>query len=318
MLKIGSFDEKNDTFQPVAILHSKTSPRDGLCLMINSKMRSIVPTRDITLPEGEFFALEPTNLKKGRDVIMVGGKSGSGKSHTARNFAQRYHLLWPKRTIYVISYLRHDETLDALPFLTRLNPAEEFREKPPPLDMFTDTLTIFDDIEGFQRESPELHDLLQQTIDMIATTGRHNQSSLLVASHLLTDYKRTRLFLGEAHKFVLFPNGCSMKQMTNLLGLYGGCDTDELRRIRKLPSRWVALCTTFPSLVLYESGCYLLHSDQNDSMPKSLKRPREDEAAVVVEDGGGEDDTGEKTEQPTDRQIPESLHTGASNASRTR
>ena len=72
---------------------------------------------------------------------------------------------------------------------------------------------------------------------------------------------RTRLFLGEAHKFVLFPNGCSMKQMTNLLGLYGGCDSDELRRIRRLPSRWVALCTTFPSLVLYEGGCYLLHSD---------------------------------------------------------
>jgi len=52
-----------------------------------------------------------------------------------------------------------------------------------------------------------------------------------------------------------------MKQMTNLLGLYGGCDGDELRRIRKLPSRWVALCTTFPSIVLYESGCYLLHGD---------------------------------------------------------
>jgi hypothetical protein len=53
-----------------------------------------------------------------------------------------------------------------------------------------------------------------------------------------------------------------MKQMTNLLGLYGGCDSDELRRIRKLPSRWVALCTTFPSIVLYEKGCYLLHGDQ--------------------------------------------------------
>jgi hypothetical protein len=63
-----------------------------------------------------------------------------------------------------------------------------------------------------------------------------------------------------------------MKQMTNLLGLYGGCDTDELKRIRRLPSRWVALCTTFPSLVLYESGCYLLHSEQ----PASKKRARED------------------------------------------
>lgn len=287
MLKIGSFDPQNDTFQPIAVLHSKTSPRDGLCLLVDAKQRSIIPTRDVTLPEGEYFALEPTNLEDGRDVIMVGGKSGSGKSHTARNFAQRYHILWPKRPIYVISYLKHDETLDALRFLKRIDPHEEFKEGPPPLDQFSKSLTIFDDIEGFQRDDPEMHDLLQQTIDMIATTGRHNQASLLVASHLLTDYKRTRLFLGEAHKFVLFPNGCSMKQMTNLLGLYGGCDTDELRRIRRLPSRWVALCTTFPSLVLYESGCYLLHTDaQNSPMHSTKKRQR-----LEYESDGGENDT---------------------------
>jgi hypothetical protein len=66
-----------------------------------------------------------------------------------------------------------------------------------------------------------------------------------------------------------------MKQMTNLLGLYGGCDSDELRRIRKLPSRWVALCTTFPSLVLYESGCYLLHGDPGGEQITGKKRPIE-------------------------------------------
>jgi hypothetical protein len=273
MLKIGSFDEDNDQWQPIAVLHSKTSPRDGLCLLVDAKQRSIIPTRDFVLPAGEFFALEPTNLERGRDVIMVGGKSGSGKSHTAKNFAARYHILWPKRPIHLISYLKYDDTLDSLNFLKRLDPAVDFKDGPPPLDFFNDSLTIFDDIEGFQRDDPETHDLLQQTIDMIATTGRHNSSSLLVASHLLTDYKRTRLFLGEAQKFVLFPNGCSMKQMTNLLGLYGGCDTEELRRIRRLPSRWVALCTTFPSLVLYESGCYLLHTDHNAEAPKS-QQPR--------------------------------------------
>jgi len=63
-----------------------------------------------------------------------------------------------------------------------------------------------------------------------------------------------------------------MKQMTNLLGLYGGCDSDELRRIRKLPSRWVALCTQFPSIVLYESGCYLLHGDTEDQKISGKKR----------------------------------------------
>lgn len=273
MFKIGEYEGKDDAFQPVAIIHSKTSPRDGLSLMIDTKQRSIVPTPEIKLPEGEAFALEPTNNEKGRDIIMVGGKSGSGKSHTARNFATRYHILWPRRPIYLFSYLMHDETLDALPFIKRIDAPSEFKEGPPPLDFFTESLSIFDDIEGFQRDAPEIHDLLQQTIDMIATTGRHNQSSLLVASHLLTDYKRTRLFLGEAQRFVVFPNGCSMKQMTNLLGLYGGCDADELRRIRRLPSRWVALYTTFPSMVLYETGCYLLHCDDGNVVSKKRPRP---------------------------------------------
>ena len=99
--------------------------------------------------------------------------------------------------------------------------------------------------------------------------------------------RRTRLFLGEAHKFVLFPNGCSMKQMTNLLGLYGGCDSDELRRIRKLPSRWVALCTTFPSLVLYESGCYLLHGDPVDEKVSGKKRRLEAGSGLVGEKAQG-------------------------------
>lgn len=67
-----------------------------------------------------------------------------------------------------------------------------------------------------------------------------------------------------------------MKQMTNLLGLYGGCDSDELRRIRKLPSRWVALCTSFPSIVLYEKGCYLLHGEPPvEERVSGKKRPIE-------------------------------------------
>jgi hypothetical protein len=99
-----------------------------------------------------------------------------------------------------------------------------------------------------------------------------------------------------------------MKQMTNLLGLYGGCDSDELKRIRKLPSRWVALCTTFPSLVIYEGGCYLLHSSNEkeekpaskliakrgsgieDSYPPS-KRSR-DAAGGHEEEKDGEDEYG--------------------------
>jgi len=89
-----------------------------------------------------------------------------------------------------------------------------------------------------------------------------------------------------------------MKQMTNLLGLYGGCDSDELRRIRKLPSRWVALCTSFPSMVLYERGCYLLHGDTEEKQP--TKRVYESVTGLETEEppkktsrygaAGGDDD----------------------------
>jgi hypothetical protein len=79
-----------------------------------------------------------------------------------------------------------------------------------------------------------------------------------------------------------------MKQMTNLLGLYGGCDSDELRRIRKLPSRWVALCTTFPSLFLYEGGCYLLHGDPDEQV--SGKKRRLESGLSAKDDEEGYDD----------------------------
>jgi hypothetical protein len=191
MLKIGTFNPSDDDFQPIAVLHSKTSPRDGLSLMIDTSQRSILPTRDLVLPEGEYLALEPSNIAENRDVIMVGGKSGSGKSHTAKNFAIRYHMLWPKRTIRLISYLDEDATLDELDFIDRLD-VQKLMEDDGAMQLkkYEKSLTIFDDIEGFERNDPEIHGKLQQIIDMIASTGRHTSSSLLVASHLLTDYKR--------------------------------------------------------------------------------------------------------------------------------
>jgi hypothetical protein len=81
--------------------------------------------------------------------------------------------------------------------------------------------------------------------------------------------------------------------MTNLLGLYGGCDTEELKRIRKLPSRWVCLSTTFPSLVIYEGGCYLLHDDKDDPSARltGSKRQRLHE---VVETSSEDEEEGAK------------------------
>ena len=254
---VGREDKK--TGKPVAIIYSD-GRRDGCFIRVDDSKPGNTSTPPIVVQDGEHIAVEPTHDPEGRDVVMIGGKSGSGKSYAARNFAIRYHRLYPDRTVRLISYLEEDKTLDACPFIERVK-ADKYTESPPELKDFDESLTIFDDIEGYEKSDKAIHAALQQAIDMIATTGRHNASSLVVCSHLLTDYKRTRLFLGEAHMYIVFPHGCSVSQLSRLLGGYGGADTKDIAKIRSLPTRWVALRTSFPPMVVHENGVYLLHQE---------------------------------------------------------
>lgn len=241
--------------------------RDGDVLALNPEADS---TGAITLNKGEKFALEPTHDPRGRDVIMVGGKSGSGKSYIAKNFIKRYERLFPKRPIRLVSYLKEDTTIDDAKAAERIDP-DRWVDDPPDLDYFAESLLVLDDIEGFERSDKDVFNAIQRVVDMIATTGRHAAASILNCSHLLTDYKRTRLWLGESNQFCIFPNGASLKQLNTLLGSYAGADGREIKKMRHLPSRWVCLRTSFPPIVIHETGAYPLHEDRVERESKKRK-----------------------------------------------
>jgi hypothetical protein len=267
VLSIGPESEEE---QPIAILHG-TGPADGMFVNLNPREINEAPLR---APDGCKVAIEPTHLPNARDVIMVGGKSGSGKSHIARNFAIRYSQLWPKRSIYFISYLKEDPTIDKISDTIERIPPEELSDETHDIEFFTDSLTIIDDVEGYERKNKEIHNRIQSVVDMIATMGRHNSSSIVVSSHLLTDYKRTRLFLGEANHFVVFAHGASQNQLYNLLCRYSGLDKSDVDKLRSLPSRWVCVRTIFPLTVMHEQGVYLLRPQQSSTEPKKMTMKR--------------------------------------------
>ena len=251
----------------IAVIYGPPGTRDGDILTVDSEGPNSAP---LALNKNEKFALEPTHDPKGRDVIMVGGKSGSGKSFIAKNFIKRYSYLWPKRPIRLVSYLEEDETIDDAKAQQRLDP-ETWVDDPPELEFFENALLVLDDIEGFERSKKDVFHAIQRVVDMIATTGRHAAASILNCSHLLTDYKRTRLWLGESNQFCIFPNGASLKQLNTLLGSYAGADAREITAMRHLPSRWVCLRTCFPPVVIHENGAYLLHGAREEA-PRKLKR----------------------------------------------
>jgi hypothetical protein len=258
--------KKGSTQTALAVIYGAGS-RDGDILVLDPDSASSGP---LTLNKGEKFSLEPTHDPKGRDVIMVGGKSGSGKSYIAKNFIKRYERLFPKRPIRLVSYLKEDVTIDDAKGAERIDP-EMWVDDPPELDYFKESLLVLDDIEGFERSNKEVFHAIQRVVDMIATTGRHAAASILNCSHLLTDYKRTRLWLGESNQFCVFPNGASLKQLNTLLGSYAGADGREIRKMRNVPSRWVCLRTSFPPVVLHENGAYLLHEDRIERESKKRK-----------------------------------------------
>jgi hypothetical protein len=149
--------------------------------------------------------------------------------------------------------------------------AQKFEDEDAEWDIkdFKECLVIVDDVEGYERTSKKIFNGIQSVIDMIATMGRHNASSILVCSHLLTDYKRTRLFLGEAQQFVTFMHGASRKQIFGLLGGYAGLDDSEIEELRKLPSRWVCVRTQYPVVALHEKGALLVR--RKDPVVKKRK-----------------------------------------------
>lgn len=262
-------------------IHSKTEKPQGYPVAIfhgtgtqNEKLLYIDPTAssggEIKAEEGVKLAIEPNNDPDGRDVIMVGGKSGSGKSHIARNFIVRYHDLYPERKIYLISFLEGDTTLGSVKGLFQKIKKEKLEDEYAEFNIkdFHKSLVVIDDVEGFERTNKFVFQKIQSIIDMIATMGRHTASSILVCSHLLTDYKRTRLFLGEAQQFVTFMHGASQRQLYGLLGGYAGIDHSEIDELRKINSRWVCIRTQYPVLAIYEKGAHLLR--QNDT-PKPKK-----------------------------------------------
>lgn len=117
-------------------------------------------------------------------------------------------------------------------------------------------LIIFDDVEALP---PDQEKAVQKLMEEIACQGRHSHTSMLWASHSLTNYKQSRLLHSEIGFHCLFPTATSAMQLSYLLMKYDSMDRAQVAALRKLPSRWVIVKRTYPAMVIYDSGAYLLN-----------------------------------------------------------
>lgn len=212
--------------------------------------------KHIQLPPGSTFELLPMPEGK-RMVAYIAGASGSGKSYIAKGLAEKYKKQFPDHSIYLVSKLGDDSTLDSMKIgkPIRLNIQKLVEEPPKDLEPLRDCLILFDDYDSFDGKEAKV---IQQLIDDIATMGRHTNTSMLCMTHYLTNYKKTRLMLTEATHFVLYPQSTGNHALSYLLKQHLGMDNKEVQQLRKSGSRWVCVYKNFPRWVVTEREAYLL------------------------------------------------------------
>lgn len=211
---------------------------------------------EVDLPPDSTFSLLPSKDKKTREIFYISGPSGSGKSYIAKSIAQAYHDYFPDRSVYVISKLEKDATLDKLKFIERIDPEKLVANPIDELSPFENSMVIFDDIENFDKATDKV---LQNLVNSIASTGRHNNVTMIYISHLLSDYKRTRLLLHEATHYVLYPQSTGSHALNYMAKVYLGLDKDEVTMLRKSGSRWVCLKKGYPTYLITEHSAKIMN-----------------------------------------------------------
>ena len=135
---------------------------------------------------------------------------------------------------------------------------EHIKNMPETLLQLKDLLPTIndDDIENFDRETDKV---IQNLVNQVASTGRHNVTSMIYITHLLSDYKRTRLVLMEATGYVLYPQSTGSHALNYMLKTYVGMDSKESQALRKAGSRWVYIRKHYPSVLVTEHSAKIMN-----------------------------------------------------------
>ena len=209
----------------------------------------------VEIEEGQFNYIPKMD---GRECIYICAPSGSGKSWWCKNYAIQYNKLFPDRKIYLFSKIDDDESLDGISNITQISLDESFlaMEFEASDECFKSSLCIFDDTDTVRDN--EVRRAIIGLKNDILETGRHNEIHILITSHMISNYKETRIILNEAHKLVIYPSSGATQQIRYVLSRYWGYDKFTIDGIIKMRSRWVMCGKIAPQYYMGQKAVRLI------------------------------------------------------------
>lgn len=207
----------------------------------------------LELPKNQTFEQYP-NTHTERQVLMIVGQSGSGKSYYLNQYMKNYKKAYKnKRPIYFISNVAEDKSIDPK-VVKRVALNETWISEPLTIDDVKDSLVVFDDVE--QIKDKGIKEQVFKFINECLTTGRHTNTSVFLIVHY-TNKPYIQSMLMECHTFTYFPRG-SNRSTNYALESYIGVDKKEIKYIKTLDTRWATIYKQYPQCVMTERELFTL------------------------------------------------------------
>jgi Cdc6-like AAA superfamily ATPase len=233
---------------PICVLNETTN------IYLTDKNNNVInPYYNLSNPSYNFQQI-PSN--KERDILYIAGQSGSGKSYYTMKYIEQYKKKYKKNNIYLFSYLESDPTLDKIKGIHRVNiDLDEFLQNEFKGTDFKNSCVIFDDCECITNK--KILNKVNSISNMILTTGRHNNTSCIFISHLITNGSFTKLILNESNSITIFPASLGNRNLKYLLADYLGFDKKEIEKIKNIDSRWITIFKYYPKIIMSEHSLYI-------------------------------------------------------------
>jgi hypothetical protein len=257
-----NLEEKGKIIAEIVNKRDPRKNRDLYCENDKNQIKNYL--EEIELDDEDEYIQQMPNKKTERSILYITGSSGSGKSYYTKEYIKKYHLLFPKNSIYLFSALDDDSTLDSIKFLKRVKLNDKFLNTSFSIEDFENMLIVYDDIDTITNKLIKLK--LNEIKEMILQTGRHTRTSFIYTSHIASKGNETKMILNECHSITIFPNNMGKRTSQYLLEGMFGMDKYQIKKIRQIgtKSRWVSILKTFPLIVLYDKGAYILNKGIED------------------------------------------------------
>ena len=210
-------------------------------------------------PEGDAQFVQAVNTTTEREILYIFGPSGSGKSTYTVEYLKQYKKTYPKRSIYVLSALTEDVTLDKVPGLKRLKINERLISEPLKAEQFQDACLVLDDTDCISDVG------IRKAVLAIAgeclELGRHFNNTLIFTSHLSSAGKDTRKIWNECTSVTYFPSAGAVKGIYYALQNYVGMEKKQIDEAKKSGSRWVTVFKTYPQVIMGQHFIKMLSED---------------------------------------------------------